>query len=199
MKRMRRAILGGSFDPVHFGHLVVAERLRVREALDEIIFVPAYRSPHKRGTVAPALHRLAMLRAAVRGNPAFRISDVELRRRGPSYTIDTVRDFAARWGERPVLLLGGDALLDLHTWREADALLHEARIVVFARPGAAAAAARAHALGVTYHADLLVPLASRDLRRLARTGASLRYQVPEAVRRYIEAHRLYGWRARSAS
>lgn len=196
MKRVRRALLGGSFDPVHYGHLLVAERLRILEDLDQIVFVPARRSPHKRGTAAAAADRLAMLRLAVRGNPAFKISDTELRRRGPSFTIDTVRSFAARWGERPVLLVGGDALLDLHTWREADALLQEARVVAYARPGATAAAARARALRVTYHADVLSPVASRELRRLARAGTSLRYLVPEPVRRYIEAHGLYGWQAR---
>jgi nicotinate-nucleotide adenylyltransferase len=196
MKRTRRALLGGSFDPVHFGHLLVAERLRAVEGLDEVVFVPARRSPHKRGAAAAAVHRLAMLRLALRGNPAFRVSDIELRRRGPSYTIDTVRSFAARWGERPTLLLGGDALLDLHTWREAAALLREARVVVYARPGAPGAADCARALRLRYRADVLSPVASRDVRRLARTGASVRYLVPEPVRRYIETHRLYGWRVR---
>ena len=130
---------------------------------------------------------------------SFRTSDIELRRRGPSYTIDTVRAFAARWGGRPTLLLGADALLDLHAWREAAALLREARVVVYARPGSEAAARRARDLHVTYHRDLLSPVASRDVRRLARAGESLRYLVPEPVRRYIEAHGLYGWRPRSRS
>jgi nicotinate-nucleotide adenylyltransferase len=196
MKRARRALLGGSFDPVHFGHLLVAERLREREALDQILFVPARRSPHKHATGAPATHRLAMLRLALRGNPAFRICEEELRRRGPSYTIDTVRLFAALWEEPPTLLLGGDSLLDLHTWREAPALLREARIVVYARPGFAAAARRARALRLTYYEEVLSPVASRDLRRLAAQGASLRYLVPEPVRRYLEANALYGWRRR---
>jgi nicotinate-nucleotide adenylyltransferase len=197
MRRARRAILGGSFDPVHFGHLAIAERLRLLEELDEILFVPARRSPHKRAPRAPAVHRVAMLRLALRGNPAFRISPVELRRRGASYTIDTVRHFAARWGERPTLLLGGDALLDLHTWRESAALLREARVVVYARPGSEAAEQRARALRLTYHGDVLSAIASHELRLLCRAGTSVRYQVPETVRRYIESHRLYGWRERS--
>jgi len=188
---MRVALFGGSFDPVHQGHLVVAEMLRQVERLDRVVFVPASRAPHKRRSGASAADRLAMLRLAVRGNAAFRVSTLELRRPGPSYTIDTVRAWRARTGTKPILLLGGDALLDLHLWREAEALQREARIVVYARPGAEAAAERARALGVRYHAGVLSTISSGDLRRLARRGHSLRYQVPEAVRRYIETHELY--------
>jgi len=188
---VRRGIFGGSFDPVHYGHLLVAERLCDLEDLDEIVFVPAWRSPHKRGTFASADQRLAMLRLALRGNPRFRSSNLELRRGGPSYTIDTVREFTRRWRERPTLVLGGDALLDLHTWAWAAELQRRARIVVYARPGHEAAAKHARALGITYHAGVVSPIASRDLRAQVRRGESIRYQVPEAVRRYIAAHHLY--------
>lgn len=187
----RWALFGGSFDPVHFGHLLVAERLRERERLHAVVFVPAWRSPHKRGAVASGRDRLAMLRLAVRGNPGFEASDLELRRSGPSYTIDTVRSWTARWHEKPILVVGGDALLDLHRWHEADALLREARIVAYARPGFESAATRARELGVRYHADVLSSLSSRTIRRLARRGRSLRYLVPDPVRRYIVTHGLY--------
>jgi nicotinate-nucleotide adenylyltransferase len=199
MRGARRALFGGSFDPVHFGHLLVAEQLRESERLEAVIFVPARRSPHKRGTGASAAHRLAMLRRALRGNAAFGSSDLEIRRRGPSFTIDTVRGFARAWGERPALLLGGDALLELHTWKESEALLREARIVVYARPGAERAAARARELGLAYHAGVLSPLSSSALRQRARRGLSLRYQVPEPVRRYILAERLYRGRRRNGA
>ena len=189
---MRRwALFGGSFDPVHNGHLALAELLCELEGLDRVLFVPARRSPHKSSTAATPRHRLAMLRLAVRGNPRLRVSDLELGRRSPSYTIDTVRTLAARWQQRPTLLLGGDALLDLPTWRESAALLREARIVVFARPGAESARSRAGALGVPYHDVALVPTSSSMLRALVRRGLPIRYQVPEPVRRYIERHRLY--------
>jgi nicotinate-nucleotide adenylyltransferase len=195
----RRALFGGSFDPVHLGHLLVAERLRDLERLESVVFVPAWRSPHKRGTAAAGRDRLAMLRLAVRGNSGFQASDVELQRSGPSYTIDTVRAWAVRWQEKPVLLLGGDALLDLHRWHEADALLHEARIVVYARPGFESAESRAAELGVRYHAGVLSSLSSRTIRQLARRGHSLRYQVPETVRRYIAVHGLYAGGSRNRS
>ncbi len=188
---LRRGLFGGRFDPVHHGHLLVAERLCDLEGLDEIVFVPAWRSPHKRGTFASGDERLAMLRLALRGNPRFRSSNLELRRGGPSYTIETVQEFARRWKQRPTLLLGGDALLDLHTWRRAAELLRAARVVAYARPGHEDAAKRAVELGITYHAGVISPLASRTLRAQVRRGESIRYQVPEAVRRYIAAHHLY--------
>src|SRR6188474_461451 len=103
MKELRRALFGGSFDPVHLGHLMVAQRVLEAEALDRIVFVPAARSPHKSGTTASGAQRLAMLRLARRGNPQFTVSDFELRRGGPSFTIDTVRHFAALWNEKPRL------------------------------------------------------------------------------------------------
>lgn len=193
----RWALFGGSFDPVHYGHLLAAERLRELERLDGVVFVPARRSPHKRGTSAPARDRLAMLRLALRGNPAFTTSDFEVRRDGPSFTIDTVRAWRRLTGTKPVLLLGGDSLLDLHRWREAEALLREARLVVYARPGAEEAAARARELGVHYHAGVLSPLSSAAIRDLVRRRHSLRYQVPEAVRRYIETRGLYRGPARA--
>jgi nicotinate-nucleotide adenylyltransferase len=189
--KARRALFGGSFDPVHFGHLGVAETLCELEHLDEIVFVPAARSPHKSDTHASGAARLAMLRLAVRGNPRFRVSDIELRRGVPSYTIETVRALRQRWGERPRVVLGGDALLDLHAWHEARALLREARILVYARPGFEGAAARAAQLGLRYHPVGDWPLSSRDIRERARRGRSLRYRVPEPVRRYIEQHGLY--------
>lgn len=188
----RYALFGGSFDPVHLGHLMLAELLREVLRLERVIFVPAWRSPHKRRSVAAAAHRLAMLRHAVRGNPAFTVSRVELERGGPSFTIDTVRSFRRRWKQRPVLLLGADALLDLPTWRESEALRREARVVVFARPGYAEARREASRLGVPYHELLVSPLSSTVVRQRARRGRSLRYQVPESVRRYIERHHLYG-------
>jgi nicotinate-nucleotide adenylyltransferase len=187
----RRALFGGSFDPIHFGHLMVAELLRQLEDLDEVVFVPAAQSPHKARAQAAAEARVRMVQAAVRGVRCFRCSRVEVDRPAPSWTIDTVRLFRRRWHSRPFLLLGGDALLDLHSWRESDAILSESQVIVYARPGAEAAEQAAAELGLPYHGEVLSTLSSSALRRLARRGLSLRWQVPEAVRRLIESEHLY--------
>jgi nicotinate-nucleotide adenylyltransferase len=190
-RESRRAIFGGSFDPIHNGHLMVAELMRQLEHLEQVIFVPAAQSPHKGQARAAAESRLRMVQAAVRGVPYFRCSRVEVDRPAPSWTIDTLRLFRRRWRARPYLLLGGDALLDLHSWRESDAILEESRIIVYARPGAEAAEQAAAELGLPYHGEVLSTLSSSALRRLARRGLSLRWQVPEAVRRLIETENLY--------
>lgn len=190
---MTRAMFGGSFDPVHHGHLMIAELLRQLENLDEVFFVPARRSPHKKRSAASGAQRLTMLRLALRGNPALHVSDLELRRQGPSYTIDTLRILRRRWRQAPVLLLGADALLDLPTWHEWRAILDESRPVIFARPGAARARQRARALGLPYHEVVLSSVSSTQLRQMLRQGMSVRYQVPEPVRHYIESQALYGW------
>jgi nicotinate-nucleotide adenylyltransferase len=187
----RRALFGGSFDPVHLGHLMVAEIVCELEAVDQIVFVPAWRSPHKRGTQASPEQRVHMLRLAVRGNPRLRVSAAEIRRGGASYTIDTVRHFRAAWGERPRLILGGDALLDLPTWKEAEALQREAKLVVYARPGYESARQRAAELGLRYLDATLSWISSSRLRDWLRRGRSTRYQIPDRVRRYIDAHGVY--------
>jgi len=194
----RRALFGGSFDPIHHGHLMVAELLRQLEDLDEVIFVPAAQSPHKDQAHASPEQRVRMVQAAVRGVPYFRCSRIEVDRPAPSWTIDTVRTFRRRWRARPFLLLGGDALLDLHAWRESEAILAESHVIVYARPGAEAAAHAAARLGLPYHDEVLSTLSSSALRQLAGRGLSLRWQVPEAVRRVIESESLYAT-ARAAS
>jgi nicotinate-nucleotide adenylyltransferase len=187
----RRALFGGSFDPIHNGHLMIAEVIRQIERLDEVVFIPAAQSPHKPSTLASAETRVRLLRAALRGVPYFRCSRVEVDRPAPSFTIDTIRTFGSRWRQRPFLILGGDALLDLHSWRESAALLQECHPIVFARPGAPAAEQTAADLGLPYHAEALSYISSSSLRRMAHRGLSMRWQVPEAVRRIIESENLY--------
>ena len=187
----RQALFGGSFDPIHNGHLMVAELLLQLEDLQHIHFVPAAQSPHKAQTAAPAAVRVRMIQAAVRDAAQFSCSTVEIDRASPSWTIDTVRYYARLWQRRPVLILGGDSLLDLHTWRQSEAILRESQVVVYARPGAEKAAQAAVELGLPYHAEVLSTLSSSALRTLAQRGLSLRWQVPEAVRDIIETEKLY--------
>jgi nicotinate-nucleotide adenylyltransferase len=130
-------VFGGSFDPPHFGHLALAEWARLELALDRVVFVPAGVPPHKRvaarSTVA---HRVAMTRLAVRDNPSFAVETIEAKRRGPSYTVDTVRALAARWpGARLHLLMGADMFATFDTWREPEVIAAHAVLVVAMRRG----------------------------------------------------------------
>ncbi len=190
---MRRiGLFGGTFDPPHVGHLVLAECARDRLRLDEVRFVPAGSPPHKRGArVSRAAHRVAMARLAARGNRAFSVSTLEARRAGPSFTVETLRAVAAEDpAARLFLLMGGDSLDDFPTWREPEAILRLATLVVARRPGAAARGRRG-GRRVTWLDNAEIALSSSLIRSQVRAGRSIRYLVPESVASYIARHRLY--------
>ncbi len=203
MGGVRLGVLGGTFDPIHIGHLVLAEQAREQLALDEVLFVPAgdpWRKAGKR--ITPALDRRAMVELAIAGNPAFRCSSIEIDRPGPSYTVDTL---ATLWAERPEAVLyfivGEDALFDLPNWKDP------ARIVSLAFVAVAARGPASRLDGLTAEdADRLLPglsgrlvrvempvigVSATDLRARLRRGASVRYLVREAVERYIAERGLY--------
>ncbi len=198
----RVGVFGGSFDPLHLGHLLLAEQAREQFALDEVVFVPARLPPHKLDRqLAPDKLRLEMVELAVAGHRQFRASDVELRRAGPSFTIDTLAALAA---ERPnaafFLPIGADSLAEFPTWRDPAGILARAELLVMPRPGSAPAALAdpARALGLPSAAGrvhaLAAPLfdvSSTDLRRRRAAGRSLRYLVPPAVEEFLRHHRLY--------
>ena len=184
---MRVGVFGGTFDPVHVGHLAIAQAALDSAHLDRILFVPARRSPLKeREPVAGAEDRHAMLAAATKGEPRFAVSRVELDREGPSYTVDTLE--ALRHEGELFLILGSDALADIARWRSPDRIRALATILVARRPGApepdGASGARA------FDAPCL-DISSRELRARAARGLSLRYLVPEDVWRHIERRGLY--------
>ncbi len=131
----RLGVFGGTFNPIHLGHLVVAEEVRERFSLDRILFVPSYIPPHKSVDVAPARDRLAMVRLAIQDNPYFGLSDVEVRRGTKSYTVDTLRDMAERVSAELYFLIGSEAFFHLHTWKEPPELLKYARFIVMKRAG----------------------------------------------------------------
>lgn len=200
---MRLAVLGGSFNPIHVGHLAVAEAAREALALDRVLFVPCALPPHKPpDDLAPARDRLAMVRLALRGHPAFAVSDIEVRRPGRSYSVDTVAALRATTRGALFLLVGADMLAGLPTWREARRLVALARVAAAGRPGWSFDALRprlARAFGAAFLRGLdrrridapLVGVSSSDIRRRARDGRSIRYLVPEAVARYIRRRELY--------
>lgn len=194
----RIGLFGGTFDPPHLGHLALAEHARDRLRLDEVRFIPAGQPPHKRGErITAAAGRVAMARLAVRGNPAFTVSTIETRRGGPSFTIETLRAVAAETpGARLFLLMGADSLDDFASWREPEAILRLATLVVAGRPGAGGR--RTGVPGgrrVVRLDNLVLALSSSLLRARVRAGRSVRYLVPDAVAAYIARHRLYRSRA----
>jgi nicotinate-nucleotide adenylyltransferase len=192
---VRLALFGGRFDPPHLGHLLLAEQAREALALDEVRFVPARDPPHK-GTCAPAAARLAMTRLATDDHPAFVVDDVEIRRPGPSYAIDTVeRERARRPDAQLFYLLGADAYAEIDAWHRAEAFVQAVVPVVAPRPGTARA--RLDGLAEPFRSAArhleTVPfgVSSTLLRRRAREGRSLRYLVPEPVARYLRTQGLY--------
>ena len=191
----RIGLFGGTFDPPHVGHLALAEWARQRLRLDRVLFVPAGAPPHKRpDAVSSAADRLAMTRLAVRGNPAFEVSTLETSRRGPSFTVDTVRDFARTSPrDRRFLIVGADSLDDFRNWHEPDAILVLATLAVAGRPGAGGAEARAWARRrrVVWIGNPDFEVSSSAIRDRARRGLSVRYLVPDRVAAYIGARRLY--------
>ena len=195
----RLGIYGGTFDPVHIGHLIIASEIRQSLGLDAVLFVPAGLPPHKDpAAVTPAADRLAMLKLAVAGNPAFAIDTIELDRTGPSFTAETVAAIHAREPAADLwFIMGGDSLAELHTWRTPEAILAHARLAVAVRPGwdVDLAGVEARVPATTGRVDVLptplVDVASHDLRDRVQQDRSIRYLVPDDVARYIDDHGLY--------
>lgn len=215
----RLGIYGGTFNPPHAAHLMVAEEIRERLRLDRILFVPSGVPPHKGGRMPDGRQRLEMVRLAVRGNPFFFALDLEVKREGRSYTIDTLQVLRRRH-PRPTdffFLIGMDAFEEITTWREADRLADDVHFVTFPRPGhplvklepflprswktgrvstfdktgieKIALAGKKALFTVPMETP---PLSASAVRRRIREGRSIRYLVPETVSRYIEKNNLYG-------
>ena len=195
----RTAVFGGSFNPIHYGHLLLADEVAEALSLDRVLFVPAAAPPHKPAAqLAPASDRHAMVELAVAGHPKFEVSDIELRRTGPSYTVDTLEALRLPRPEL-FLLMGSETFLDLLTWRAPRRVAQLAQLAVVPRlgsvfdPESAAARKVVHEIGeepFVVHATSL-PISASDLRRRARDGRSLAYRLPPAVGDYIQARRLY--------
>ncbi len=190
---MSLGVLGGTFDPIHLGHLRAAENAREGLGLERVLFVPAARPPHRDEPRTPALDRYAMTCLAVAGHPAFVVCDLELRRDGPSYTVDTLEALAAEHpGEDLVLVVGQDTFPEVRTWRRAERIFELAALGVVERPGRGtcddalapgARVRRASGPGLEVSATLV--------RERAARGLSLRYLVPDGVAEYVVKRGLY--------
>lgn len=201
----RTALFGGSFNPIHFGHLLLADDVREQLDLDRVVFMPAGVPPHKpAGDIAPAADRYAMVKLAIADNPAFDVSDLEIRRAGPSYTVDTLAALGVAPSEL-FLLIGSETFLDLLTWRDPRGVAARCRLVVVPRTGSAfdresePSRKVVREIGLEIEDVLVVhatslPISASDLRVRAAEGRSLRYRVPPAVAAYIAERGLYGAR-----
>jgi nicotinate-nucleotide adenylyltransferase len=200
---MRLGLFGGSFDPVHYGHLLLAECCREQCRLDRVCFLPAASPPHKKGrTLSSPEDRVAMLRLAIAGHESFEISLHELDRGGTSYTVDTLRHFReSQPDDELFLLVGADMLHDLPNWREAAEVCRLALPVAVRRPGSdkpdfacMESIATAERIDEMQAHEAEMPemgLSSTELRRRAAAGQSLRFQTPRAVEEFIREHQLY--------
>lgn len=210
----RIAIYGGSFNPIHNGHLIIAEEIRQLFSLEKIIFVPAAQPPHKpSGSLIDSSHRLAMLQLAIEDNPYFELSDIEIQRGGSSYTIDTLAAFQAQQeeGSQLYFILGSDAFIELDTWKQPNELFDLARFIVIERPGVSlkkaieflqkfnplpyqvlnASLSIQEDSRIFFSQAILANISSSGVRASVRGGKSIRYLVPNVVKDYIEEHVLY--------
>jgi len=196
---IRLGLFGGTFDPPHLGHLIVAQETAEQLSLDRLLFLVAKRPPHKLDEVlSPAELRLEMAGAAVEGSSCLEVSDVELDREGPSYTVDTLRHIRGVHPDSELFfLMGADQLAEFHEWQEPAEIAKLATVVAVSRDGEDMAGVPPVVLG---SGDLLefqtipvtrVDISSTEVRRRVREGRSIKYLVPEEVHRIIEKHRLY--------
>jgi nicotinate-nucleotide adenylyltransferase len=198
---VRLGVFGGTFDPPHLGHLAVAEEARAVLGLERVLFIPAAVPPHKQAAdVSAAAVRLELVRAAVAGNPGFAVSDLELRRGGPSFTADTLERIQREHGGAELFcLVGSDSAVQLDTWHDPPRLYRLATFVAMVRPGwprerldewldRQPAGLRPRLLALEVPA---LDIAASDLRRRMREGRPIRYLVPDAVRAVIDARGLY--------
>ncbi len=198
---MKIGVLGGTFDPVHIGHLKVAEEARVSLNLSEIILVPAGQPLFKPAhPIAPAEHRLKMLQLAIAGRPHFKVSAMEIERPGPSYTVDTIAELRRKFsGEEEIFfILGWDNLAQLTEWREPSRLIKMCYLVAVPRPGCQRPdldALEASIPGISQRVVFLdkphIDISASAIRELAARGLPLSHLVPEPVAEYIRQHKLY--------
>lgn len=195
------AIMGGTFDPIHYGHLVVAEQVRHEFQCDKVLFIPAARPPHKKDkNISAVKHRLKMTELAIQSNRFFEISTVEINRTGLSYTIDTVKTLHQRYQpEKMYFITGADAVLEIITWKNVEELLSLCYFVAATRPGydITNLQEKLHMLPDVYFQKIVpiyipaLAISSTDIRRRVREKEPIKYLLPEPVEDYILRHNLY--------
>jgi len=187
--------MGGTFDPIHLGHLRAAENAREALQLDRVVFVPAALPPHRSGPVASPLDRFAMTALATADHPSFQASDLEILRTGPSYTVDTIEALLAEGPSSLCLIVGSDTFVEMTGWKNAALIFASCRVAVVARPGERSAASPilpfADALGVDLVPGPALDISATSVRAAVAGGRSVRYLVPSGVADYIAKRGLY--------
>jgi nicotinate-nucleotide adenylyltransferase len=196
----RIGVIGGTFDPIHYGHLAAAEEVRVKMDLERVLFVVAGMPPHKLDEeVTRVEHRLTMVSLAIASNPYFELSRVDVDRPGPSYTVDTISILQEQLGQETAMffIMGLDSLSELLTWHQPERLIRLCRLVAVSRPGFEIDLAELETSvpGITSRVDIIdmpeMDISSSELQERVRDGLPIKYQVPEEVERYIMEHGLY--------
>lgn len=194
-KNLRIGIMGGVFDPIHIGHLFTAEEARINFCLDKVIFVPCLNPTHKRNDqVTDVRHRLKMSYLATQSNPYFEVSKIEINRSGPSYTIDTIKDFRSifGWDAKIFFITGADAFLEIESWFKKEELLEMCQFVAATRPGYDLNKLHSNFKKVLKIMEIpLLAISSTDIRNRIRNKLSIKYIVLEEVREYIYKNKLY--------
>ena len=193
---MRIGLFGGTFDPLHIGHLLIAEVVRGDFPLDRVMFIPAAISPHKVGyDLSPPEVRLEMVQCAIERDDGFEVSDVEIRNNNISYTVDTIKWFRAeeKWrNEELYLIIGSDSFFELNTWKNPEMILQQVHVLVVNRPGFDIQnAEQQYRDRITVINGPLLDVSSSDIRERVRLGKSIRYRVPECVEKIIFQKGLY--------
>lgn len=191
---MRIGMFGGTFDPVHHAHLIIADFVRLEVRLDKVLFIPSATSPHKQTEeIAPAEDRLAMLKEGVGQSKFFEVSEMELQRGGISYTVDTVRALAKEHpSDQLFLLIGSDNLAEFHTWKDPADILKLVKLVAFKRPGHDLDPAADPMVKEAIVCEVPgIEISSTQIRKRVATGLPIGLMVPEGVEKYIAEHGLY--------
>ncbi len=195
MSRTRKiGILGGTFDPIHIGHLVLAEQVKEKLKLDQVIFIPCFSPPHKRGRkLSPAKDRFHMTQLALKGNPFFSVSDIELKRKGLSYTVDTLKQLKNLYSDSQIYFLtGSDVLNEIHTWKDPEKIYKLVKVVIATRPGFDEFDPENHFAKKSIIVKITgVDISSSQIRERVKKGQSIKYLVPLKVEEYIKKEKLY--------
>ncbi len=200
--KRRIGIIGGTFDPIHYGHLILAEHVRTNALLEKVIFIPAFVSPHKQGlAIAESLHRFNMVSLAIASNPEFEASDMEISSGEISYTINTLEKLKDYYTENAsfYFITGSDTIFEIEKWHEHQKLLKNTGFIVGDRPGFREGRLEDHVnyLNNKYGSDIIivdipeVDISSTDIKRRIKESQSIKYLVPESVEDYIRENKLY--------